>query len=648
MRLTIDLETRSRADLKKVGMYKYAEDPSTDVLCVGVKVDDQPTKVYTREHLKMGPACTEIGDLIASASEIHAHNAGFERAVWHHVLHKRNLMRDLPLEKMHCTAARAAAMSLPRALGQVCEVLGLSMQKDKAGNAVMLRLCKPNKKGEWEGTDAEFEILYRYCAQDVEAEYALSCALPELSAGERAVWLADQRTNDRGVRICLSEVRELRARLLGYEQALLLEVQKLTKGRLNSVRQVTEMCKWLAEECSVEIPDLTKGTVAKALAEKNLPDHVRRVLEIRQSLGKSSLAKLETMEDWAQNDERVRGMLMYHGAGTGRWTGKGPQPHNFPRGSVASEDQEPAIKALCSWSMPEITAVYGDPFDVAASCLRGLIIPADGHRFIVSDFSQIEARVLAWVAGEAHVLEAFASGKDLYKVAASAIYSVDYSEVTKQQRQIGKVAVLALGYQGGKNAFRKMAETVGLEIEEDLAQEIVNKWREKHGNIVSFWARLDHCISGVVSTGKVAACGCIKAGIRGRFLHLRLPSGRLLAYADPRIEDGVTPWGSPCRRVTFAGVESGAGYWVRHTGYGGLWTENIVQAIARDLLAEAMLRAETIGYTVALTVHDEIVAEVPFGKGSLEGLNKLMTSLPEWAAGCPVEADGYEARRYRK
>ncbi|HSW00038.1 MAG TPA: DNA polymerase [Sedimentisphaerales bacterium] len=638
--LFIDFETRSRVDLKKCGMYRYAEDPSTEVLCCAAKIEGQPAQLW-----RPGMPVAGWVRLIQAADTIEAHNVGFERAIWKNKMVPLGLP-DLPLEKMACSAARAAAMALPRSLSHVCDVLDLPVRKDKEGQALMLSLCKPGNDGAWQGTSADFARLEDYCIRDVEAEEALHQVLPALSRTEALVWAEDQRVNDRGIQVDRLSLDILRERLGAWEEALLDECNRITQGEVPSVRQVGAALDWMRLR-GVALPDFTRGSVAAALASDLLAD-VRRFLEIRQSLGKSSVAKLGRMQDWVCADGRVRGMFLYHGAATGRWAGMGPQPQNFPRGSLPAEEQEDALYALRSWDVEAIQAIYGDPHDVASSCLRGLLVAAPGHRLAVADFASIEARTLAWLAGEEHCLEAFRAGKDLYKVAAAAIYNADYAAVTKAQRQIGKVAVLALGYQGGKNAFRTMATNYGLEIEEDVAQSIVNAWRNRHQNIVAYWRRLEAAAIGAVDTGEVKTCGGAKFGVRGRFLHVRLPSGRLLAYPFPRVEELPVPWGGTKKAVTFAGVENGTGNWIRTQGYGGLFAENITQAVARDLMAEGMLRASAAGYPIIGTVHDELVAEVPNGRGSLKDFEHLMAETPEWAEGLPVEATGYESQRYRK
>ena len=395
----------------------------------------------------------------------------------------------------------------------------------------------------------------------------------------------------------------------------------------------------------MKIPDLRKATVTEFLAKKSLPDKVRRCLEIRQSLSKSSTAKFKAMLGREHNN-RICDTLMYHGASTGRWTARGIQPQNLPRGSF--KDVDFCIELIKQKDANGIEMLFGDLMDSISTCIRAAICAPEGSVLICADFSSIEARVLAWLADEQKVLDSFVSGLDLYKVAATSIYGKNYEEITKAERQIGKVSVLALGYQGGVGAFQAMANGYGVKVDNDVAQGIVDSWRNGHQKIKQFWWNTEKAAVDAVEKGEACRVGKTIWATVNNFLHCRLPSGRVLSYYKPYLEMTLTPWKKMKNVLHFTGVDTYSKKWSDQTTYGGKLVENVCQAVARDFMAEAMLRVEKAGYKTVLTVHDEIVVEMEEGKGSLEELENLMSVVPEWGLGCPIEAEGWIGKRYRK
>jgi len=652
MKLTIDFETKSKAPLKDTGVYPYAADPSTDIFCLALKVDDSEAVLYIPEkfrHLYDGPTIDkeEVESLVNEAETIEAHNMSFEKALWHAVMHKRYGFTDLPFDKLRCSAAKAAVHALPRDLDRACKAMGLEHEKDMTGRRVMLKMCKPKKPskrdpGIWHEKPEDFKILCEYCMQDVEAEHELSKSLPELSDKELAVWRHDLEVNARGIYIDKPAITKLVKLLKDKETALLLEIQELTGGKIYSTRQVTAMLAWLAGH-DILLDDLQTATVEEAL--KKLEGKPKRLLEIRQLLAKSSVKKLEAMAAMACNDNRIRGTLLYHGASTGRFAGVKVQPQYMPRNSY----DEKAVDEIVASDPSHIELCYGEIPEVASKCVRGMLCAAPGKELLCADFSAIEARVLAWVAMEEKTLQAFRDNKDLYKVEASGIYGVPYDEVTKEQRQVGKTAVLALGYQGWLGAFKAMASTYGVRVSEDQAKEIILKWRNNNGAIVDFWKGIDNAAKRAIrETDKVHNYGLIKCLSTGGFLHIRLPSFRLLSYRLPSIELLTDMFGREKLGIQFYGMNSMTNQYGPQKTYGGKLTENIVQAIARDLLTDAMLRVEKAGYKIVLHVHDEIVVEVDKGEGGLHTFEKLMAEVPSWAEGLPLAAEGWRGRRYRK
>jgi DNA polymerase len=411
--------------------------------------------------------------------------------------------------------------------------------------------------------------------------------------------------------------------------------------------------------------------VLDALELDGLPDHVRTVLQIRQEAGRSSTSKLRAFIDAASSDGRVRNTMQYHGAGTGRWAGRRIQPHNLPRPTMAQADIDAAIELLQDGRRDEIDLLYGQPMDVVANCLRGMIVAAPGHELLVGDFANIEGRGIAWLAGEEWKLKAFrefdeGTGPDIYKLTYSKSFHKPVAEVTKDERQIGKVEELALGYGGGIGAFQTMARGYGIEVSDEKADEIKVAWREAHPKIVNYWYELEGAaMEAVLHAGAVYHAGPkgrqVKYRKAGSFLWCQLPSGRVLCYPYPKIVEIDTPWGDRKDSLAYMTVVSGgakekiipdpaaSGKWQRVATYGGKLAENVTQAVARDLLAEALLRA---GYwfDIVMHVHDEIVCEIEddAGPSDYKQFEDEMARVPDWAAGLPIAVEAWRGKRYRK
>ena len=674
MRLTLDLETRSTCDLRKAGAWKYSEDPGTDVLCAALKTGHAPPVLWVPDWVRaLLPAghglplvsAEEVRRMIAAADEIEAHNAEFERALWENVLTPRYGWPAIPLAKRRCSLAKCSMHALPRGLDQACKALGLPVAKDAEGYTLMLRMCKPRKPSKkdpspWHQKPEQLVRLCRYCLQDVEAEHCLSQALDDLPPGELQVWRLDQEINARGIQADVASSEMIIDALEDWAETLTGQVSELTAGAVKTPRQLQAFRDFLADEEGLFLEDLTRATVDGALADAAVAGKARALLLLRRQLSKSSVAKYEAITRMAGRDGRIRGTLLYHGASTARWSGRGLQPQNLPRGSFA--DVECCLEA---WRHgPDfVAALWDDPMDAAATCIRSMLVSAAGKDLLVADFSSIEARVTGWLAGEASIVEAFRAGKDLYKVAAQPIYNKHYEDITKAERQIGKVVVLACGYQGFVGAFQSMAKVYGVQVEDDQAREIVLAWRDANPKVVELWRGLEEAaFNAVRNPGSVWSYGVeyIKVAfkVEGRFLLMRLPSGRKLYYYKPEIVEKALPQsdedkqaGRPPRRkkvVSYLGTDSTTGKFIRQHTYGGKLTENAVQAIARDLMVNAMFHLEAAGYPVVLTVHDEVVCEVPDNAGSVAEMEALMCRLPAWAAGLPMAAEGWRGKRYRK
>ena len=667
MKLTIDFETRSAAPLKKCGAAAYAADPSTEVICLALKTQGNEPVIWfspkfreAQQFFKPEELVDDEGmwSLMQRACIIEAHNAQFEYFIWKYVM-PRYGFNMFCKERLRCSAAKAAMFGLPRDLAGACAAIGVSQQKDVEGSKLMLRLCKPRAarkiemlndpdwehKLYWHGTPEEFAREGRYCMQDVRAEESLSDALPDLPPEEQYVWQWDLEVNDRGIRIDVPTVTKILGCVEEHSAKLKKEFSRITG--LQSPTQRDATLKHLLA-LGVQMDGLTAADVEHALATTE-NETAKEILSIRQSLSKASTAKYKAFLASVCPDDRVRGALMYHGAGTGRWSGRLIQPQNFPRGAFGDVDE--CIRLFQTGSLEDIQLFFGDPMVAASTCLRGMIIPEDGKEFVCADYSSIEGRVLAWLAGEKTALDVYWKGRDPYKVNASAIYGVHYDEVTKQQRQVGKVAELALGYQGAVGAFNQMAANYGVKLPEAEVKKIVAAWRDSHPETVRLWKELENaCILAVQKPGNVFVYRSVRFVVRDihgtPFLAMRLPSGRCLWYCRPRIVIKTTSWGKDKAVVAFDGVDGYTRKWCEQYLYGGLLAENLTQATARDILVNGMLNAERHDYPIVIHVHDEAIAEVSYGLVPM--FENYLCELPAWASGLPIKAEGWKGKRYKK
>lgn len=695
MSLHLDLETRSTVDLKKRGVTVYAQDPTTDVWCAAYAFGDGPIELWTPG----APCPPEIVDHVLEGGEMHAYNANFERVIWREILGPRYGWPVPELEQYVCVMAMAYAMALPGNLEGAAAAVGLEVQKDMAGHRLMMQMAKPRRTEPdgtivwWDDVDRR-ERLYAYCKQDVETERQLEKRLFRLRPFERQVWLLDQRINDRGVRIDKETCEQAKKVVADATAKLDAEMRSVTGGRVSACSNVVQLVKWLREN-GVKTDSVAKDAVTDLLITE-LPEHARRALELRQDAAKTSTRKIDAMLTRTAADGRMHDYAQYHGAATGRWAGRGAQVQNFPRPDEMFEDfsrVQQAIETIQTGDHELVDMLFGPAPAVVSNCLRAMITANQDHEIVSADFASIELVVLAWLAEQHDKLDAFRAyqrgdGPDLYKVAASGIFNCDPSDIGKgEKRQIGKVSELALGYQGGVGAFAQMAKGYGLkpaklaeaydsvleaspgylERAEDAwssrgrksgmmkkawltAEMIKLAWRQKNDRIMEYWPQLENAaIEAVRNPGAVvAASRNIRYRVAGSFLWCQLPSGRCLCYPYPRLETIMLPWGKEAERIVFKAVDQLSRKWVDKAFYGGLASENVTQAVARDLLAEAMVRVEAADYPVAMHVHDEIVSEVPQGAADLAEFERLMAELPAWAKGCPVSAAGWVGERYRK
>lgn len=720
--LTIDYETRSPIDIKKCGAYAYAASKYTEPMMLAVKCDDDDARMWIAERFRH-LMDTEVSDdelayLINSAEFLVAHNAFFERSIT-----RFHMPFDLPLEKVRCTMAQACMCGLPRDLDSAAKIVsGGKYLKDKDGHTLMLSMSKPRRlvksdceklipilndlgypleRSEWKKIQVmqknlletislgkkpdderlipyflvyresqdDFVRLVEYARQDVRVEYMLYTTLPKIPESELKVWRLDQQINDRGVQVDVHNAGGIVKTLDDYTDTLEDEALAITDYQVTSVKSPSSILAWL-EGNGVETTSIDKETI-KYLLTLDLDPKVRKFLELRQALGKSSVAKYDTLLAEAFYDGRCHGLFVYHGAGTGRWAGAGVQPQNLPRPAgkknlvdatmfgkddeVYADELDAAM--LASGDIDLVRMFWKDPMVLSADLIRTMFMAPEGRDLACADFSAVEGRGLAWLAGQTNKLEAYASGLDAYKVAASGIFKIPYEAVDGggkgDQRQIGKTAELACGFGGGYSALLRFgADKLGIDEEEGTA--IVKAWREANNKIVEFWYALTRAsVDAMRSPGERFYAGkYISFQKRGKFLTMRLPSGRDLYYPFPKLEDVEMPWSTEAKpafkKVVTAMTQNMAKQWVREPLSHVKLSENATQATCRDLLVNAMFNVTEAGYDVVMHIHDEIVAEIDEGNGDLAEFESLMTKLPEWAKGLPLKAEGWIGKRYRK
>jgi DNA polymerase len=652
---SLDFETGSQADLKKVGAFNYAEHPSTRIICMAWQLPGEGVEAWWEGQ----PFPGGLLGWVASGGTISGWNVTFEWLIWNRVLLRQFPLWKAPglrLEEVVDTMAVAANQGLPLSLDMAAGAMPkLGVQKDKDGHALMMRMSRPRAVLAggalewWDQTDPlRLARLVNYCRQDVRTERAILGALPPMRDAERRVWLWDARAMDRGIGFDRKLAGAMK--VLAAEETVRLDarMKALTSGEVPNTRAVGALLKWV-KVFEPRVTSLGKDQLAWWIGRATSPT-VREVLRVRQEAAKSSVAKLKSMEAWASgagSGDRMRGLTTYYGAfRTGRWAGRGPQVQNYPRGSVGDPDAL-AGYVLAGGDADGFGMFFGvEVLEGLSSILRGCLVPRVGKKLASVDFAQIEARVIAWLAGDRALLDVFLSGRDVYVVAASRIFGVPESAVTKAQRQIGKVAVLALGYQGGAGAFLTMGANYGLVMSEDEAEQIKLDWREGNPLIVQLWWDVqDAALRAMGKPGVAFRAGRCEFLFDARDGHLKvqLPSGRKLVYRDAAVRVGN--FGRDV--VSYMGVDQYTKQWTRIDTYGGKLVENITQAVARDLMASAFLRVSEAGHAALATVHDELLVEVS-GEAEFREVEQKMLVVPPWAAGLPIGADGWFGERYRK
>lgn len=645
--LSIDIETCSPLALPKVGAFKYAECPETKVICLAYKFDDAPINIWSA--LTGEPLPQQVVDHAALGGKICAFNAGFEMTVLSGHAGKKIGWPKTKITQWHDTAAKVAAHGLPRSLANAALALPGIPYKDEAGKREMLKLAKP--AGLAKATKEQLETLYSYCKNDVLVEYSIDRVLPDLSAYEQRLWEVDYKINRRGFLVDLELVRKIQKLIAVYVDQKVARCIELTGARPSQRAVIMAWC------CGQEyiVDGYTADDIKEYLRDPEIPPQVREVLEIRQATAFAAVKKYAAFELSTCSDSRIKGMFLYHGASSSRWTGRGAQLHNLSRPVLLKtpEALTGAIKRVQDGLNPvdidkQVLIAFKD-------LVRSVLWSPQGAVLEVSDFSSIEARVLGWMAGDPLYQKAFAEDLDLYKVTAAVIYGVKYEDVTEDQRFLGKQAILGLGFCMSATKFIETVAKMGRKVPDDLVIKAHTVYRETYRPIVKLWSDFGNASLRVVSTGTSQRVGKCVLGLATHckgtpqevtFMYVQKPSGSRLAYYSPKIEMVKTPWGEMRPAFTALVLNEKTRQLERNPVHGGLLAQHATQGIARDLLANGLLNGHKAGLPIVGHVHDEVIAEM--SEDGEPMLPLVMTDLPAWTAGLNVKAHGFMDKRYRK
>lgn len=650
--LHIDLETYSDINLTKAGLYKYVRSPAFEIMLLAYAYDDAPVQIIDLAAGETIPVWM-ARDLEDPTIRKAAHNAAFEINC---------LSRYLPINisQWHCTMVHAYYCGLPGQLGQLGKVLGLAESKQKmaVGKQLIKYFCVPctptknnygRERNRWYHDKQKWDLFKSYCIRDVETEREIYRILKRhpFPEAEHRNWVLDQQINLNGVAMdqelisgALYISDQVRGELSG-------RARKITG--LDNPNSVAQLKEWIHKNSALEMENLNKQTVAEVLADKSGDELIKEVLRIRKELGKTSVKKYEAMDTCMCPDGRIRGLLQFYGANrTGRWAGRLVQVQNLPRNYLGTLDV--ARELVKKRQTEALKAIYGNVPDTLSQLIRTAFIPNQGNKFLVADFSAIEARVLSWLSGEQWRLAVFKTHGKIYEASASTMFGVDIDLIKKGNpeyalRGKGKIAELALGYQGGKGSLISMG-ALNMGLSEEELPDIVKRWRGSNLRIVAFWKAVERYALDTVQNGTINCMPCSIVFSRDEdYLIITLPSGRNLYYYKPEIR--LNDLGRDA--VHFRGVNQKTKKWETISTYGGKLTENIVQAVARDLLANSLMNLYRAGFKINFHIHDEVILEEPEGSGrTLEEAISTMCRLPAWAAGLPLDADGFESHYYKK
>lgn len=672
----LDYETQSEANLKKKGGYEYALHHSTDILCAAFKIGNDKTRLWVP---KEEPPPSDLFDVMRDPGiQFRAHNAFFEQCITSLVFFMKyfgyslkEALALMPPERWYCTAAKAAACALPRGLEGAALAIRLPIQKNMEGNRLMKKYMKPRpvwNKWKIDGGkvydkalcswfdidepqkyyDDEFELwdVQDYCVTDVGVMKLLDEALPDLSEEEYKTWVINQKMNFRGVAIDTKLAKKIVTFNTEEVSNLQKRLEVITGGDVTSATQTAKLLNYLQGD--IDIDNMQADTLRNVLKTEELTPNTIEIIDIRLATSMTSNKKYSTMLERSKSDGRVRDLALYHGASTGRESGRGLQVHNLPKGKI--KDTYQAVETIhdCN-TLEDLKLYYSSPSKVFSSCIRSTITASEGYELFAADYNAIEARVVMWLANHDGGLNLFRQDKDPYIKMASRIFGRPEDTITPGERFLGKTAVLGCGYQMGAPRFYETCIEWGVpDVTKPLAKKAVEIYRDTHKPVVFLWANYEKAAIKAVRDRVRVRINKVVWYVKGKFLWCELPSGRRLAFYGPKVKNEPTPWGEIRPKLYYWKVDSKTKQWVHRATYGGHLTENICQAISRDITVNGIKNIEKAGYHYLFQVHDEIIAERLEHNGSLEEYIKLITDLPKWAKGLPVKADGWVGPRYKK
>jgi DNA polymerase len=642
---SIDFETRSRANLPDVGLDIYANDPSTEVLCIAFGTTPNDVMVSKpvntdNDFIKVLPISGLLNH-VANGGKIQAWNAMFEYAIWNCVCVPKYGWPELKLDQVIDSMAIAASNNVPQNLEDAAIFMDATHKKDPTGRKLIQKLCKPKKDGTFNNDPESMAQLFAYCQQDVRTEMAITAVLRPLPASEQAIWYLTQQINLKGVPVAPKELQNAVQAVQGAQEVLDRECQSIT-GFKPSERE--KLLGWLNAQ-GADMANLTEKTVTAKLVDTNLLQHIRRALELRQEGSQTSVAKYAKMLE-IQREGKIRNTLVYHGASTGRWASRGGlNLQNIARPTLEDAAIEMAI--------PRVFIHGTGTMQELSSLVRSAIVAPQGKTFVDVDFSSIENRVGVWLAGQNDKVEMFRQGLDEYKTfAATSLYKVPYEEVTKEQRQISKSAVLGAMFGQGAIGLVKYADGMGVKLTQPQAQKAVDNYRTAYSKVRNLWQTCEEAAAeATCNPGNAFSAGSrLVMKVIKDALWLKLPSGRLICWQRPKFELLTTAWGSTKYGITVHNQNTYTRAWERSALIGSSIFQSAVQGTARDFLADATLNITKAGYEVINLIHDEVMllADEEGSDKSLDDVIKLMTTPPSWAPDFPLAAEGWVSKRYRK
>lgn len=631
MNVSIDFETRSRVDLSKLGLDKYSRDPSTEVICMAYSFGGSEPDLWIPSE-SAAPSW-----LFDETTKFAAWNAAFEVNILRNVL-------KVPVqwEQFTDTMAVAASNNIPQSLAEAAQALRVTEQKDATGERLIQKLSKPQRNGEFCYDPILLAQMYEYCKQDVRTEMAVARKLRNMSLSEQRVWVMTQKINDRGVPVEVGELQNAIGTVAVNKAKIASEITVLTGGI--TANQPAKIAEWLGSS-NIVVEDLTAETVRKLLDRQDIPDKIRRVLELRRQGSLTSVAKFEKMLQ-VQVGGRIRNTLVYHGASTGRFASRGGlNLQNIARPHLKGESLLEAIERV-------LVEGRGGTMDELSSLVRSVIKAPAGQTFVDADFSSIENRVASWIAGQSDKVEMFRKGLDEYKTfASSSLYRVPYDEVTSDMRQISKSAVLGCMFGQGARGLIEYAEGMGVTLSVTQSEQAVKAYRQEYAKVKSAWYEYEKAAISAVNVPETPIrSGHVLFKFTKGALLMQLPSGRIICWQLPKVEAQLTPWGEMRDGVTVFNQNTMTRKWGRNKLIGSSMFQSAVQATARDMLTEAMLRLEENGFEMVNTIHDEILllTKEADAESALDRVIQIMTTPPKWAPDFPLAAEGWVGDRYRK